>query len=105
MTDSPPPGPSPSGPPETRWTRHPESLWRATGDTVVVLPGAGDDPTPLSISGSAARLWELLAQPVSLGELAAQLADAYGADAEVIAADLAPVLEDLRAAAAVERSP
>jgi hypothetical protein len=84
--------------------RHPESLWRAAGDTVVVLPGAGEVRTPLCISGSAAQMWKRLAEPVSVAELAAELAEEYEADAAEIAADLAPVLDDLLAAGAVERS-
>jgi hypothetical protein len=97
--------PGPALRPATRWRRDPRTLWRAAGDTIVLLPDGGDGQTPLTIHGSAALLWELLARPVSLAELASELAAAYGEEAEVIAADLAPALDGLLAASAVERCP
>ena len=88
-----------------RWVRAAGTLSRNAGDTLVVLPEGGDDQTPLVVSGSAALVWELLTDQVILSELAAELAGIYEVDASRIEADLAPVLEGLHAAGAIERSP
>jgi hypothetical protein len=57
------------------------------------------------VSGSAALLWELLADPIMLSELAAELAAIYEVEASGIEVGLAPVLEGLHTAGAIERSP
>ncbi|HEX6393040.1 MAG TPA: PqqD family protein [Acidimicrobiales bacterium] len=90
---------------EHRWVRSPGTLWRSSSGTLVVLPQEGDDPTPLVVSGSAALVWGLLATPVTLVELADRLSQLCDASADVIARDLAPVLDQLNAAAAVQRVP
>lgn len=86
------------------WVRRPETLWRTAGDTVALLPD-GQEARPLVVAGSAAMLWELLAAPVSLGELVGELARRYGADRAVIERDLLPVLEQLCSSGAIERRP
>ena len=88
-----------------RWVRAAGTLWRNAGDTVVLLPEGGHDQAHLVVSGSAALLWDLLADPVTLSELAAELAVIYEADTPRIEADLVPILEGLLAAGAIEHSP
>lgn len=95
----------PGGSTGCRWVRAAGTLWRNAGDTVVLLPEGGDDQTHFVVSGSAALLWDLLADPVTLAELAAELAVIYEVETPRIEADLAPVLEGLLAARAIEHSP
>lgn len=89
--------------PGTRWVRSPETLWRSANGTLVLLPHGADDRSPLVVSGSAALVWELLATPITLPELADRLSQLYGTSAQVIARDLAPLLNQLNAATAVQR--
>ena len=91
--------------PQDRWVRSPETLWRCASGTLVILPQEGDNPTPLVVSGSAALVWDLLATPITLVELSDRLSQLCDANADVIARDLAPVLDQLNAAAAVQRVP
>jgi hypothetical protein len=88
----------------TRFVRGSAVLWRQSGTTVLVLPLGGDDE-PLTVSGSAALVWELLDRPVTLGELSAELAGVYNTDSSTIEADLGPVLVRLCEVSAVERAP
>src|SRR5271166_4443078 len=90
----------PAQTPECRWVRGAGTLWRKAGDTVVLLPETGEGQAPLVVSGSAALLWELLAHPVTLSELVAQLSAVYEVKAPEIESDLEPVLAGLHAAAA-----
>ncbi|HEX4865445.1 MAG TPA: PqqD family protein [Acidimicrobiales bacterium] len=89
--------------PGSRWVRSPETLWRCAGGTLVLLPQGDDDRTPVVVSGSAALVWELLATPITLPELASRLSQLCDTSAQVIASDLAPLLDQLNAATAVER--
>lgn len=89
---------------EGPWVRADGTLWRYAGLTLVLLPVGTDVTTPLVVSGSAALVWELLATPVTLTELAFQLAEVYDTNAEVITTDLASMLAELHAAAAIELS-
>jgi len=93
---------APSG---CRWVRAAGTLSRTARDTLVLLPEGGKDQTPLVVSGSAALLWELLADPIMLSELAAELAAIYEVEASGIEVGLAPVLEGLHTAGAIECSP
>lgn len=88
---------------EARWARSPGTLWRYAGDTVLLLP-EGCGTTALAASGSAVLIWELLTDAITLSELASQLAEICNEDPETIASDLAPVLAELHAAAAVQRT-
>ena len=90
-------------PPLHRWERAAGTLWRKAGESVILLPEGREGQTTLVVSGSAAVLWELLSEPVTLPELAAELAAIYEVEPPVIEVDLAPVLEELHAAAAIDR--
>jgi len=78
------------------------ALWRAGEFGVVVLPEHADDP--VTLAGSGALLWELLARPRPLPDVVDELAGLYGADVEVVERDLEPVVERLVAIGALERS-
>ncbi len=75
----------------TRWQRAPDALWRTLDGSVLVLGPDADEP--VEVRGPAAGLWDLLAGAMTLDDAAAALAQRHGARAEVVAADLAPVVE------------
>jgi hypothetical protein len=85
----------------TRFVRSNQVLWRRTTNGVVLLPSHETEPFTLSGSGSA--LWEVLAEPVALDEASQLLAELHGVDADVVANDIAPVLDELTRRSAVER--
>ena len=73
--------------------RRGDVLWRRTTDRVIILlPASGEF---LVLQGTGCDLWDALKQPRSLDELAERLSGAYGATVQHIAADIAPVLEEL----------
>jgi hypothetical protein len=82
--------------------RQDEVLWRRSGDAVVLLPAGAQQV--LTLEGSGVHLWHLLAEPIALDEAAATLAEAYGTTPDRVAADIAPVLDDLSRRNAVEAS-
>jgi hypothetical protein len=49
----------------------------------------------VSLTGTGVGLWELLAEPTELSELAWVMSGSYGVDAEVVESDLRPVLDEL----------
>ena len=75
-------------------------LWRRSLDAVLLLPAGS--PEPLTLAGTGADLWDLLATPASTTELVAELAGRYAADPAVVAADLTPVLAELETLGAIE---
>ena len=85
---------------EPRWRRRPDALWRRSVDAVLVLPAGADEPVTLTGTGPA--LWELLAEPCTVAQLAAVLADAYDAPIETVEADIAPVVDELARVGALE---
>jgi hypothetical protein len=94
------PVPAPEGGPGTRWVRSPRVLWRRTTTEVVLLApdGAGD---VVALAGTGAELWEVLALPHRLDEMAAELGRRHGADPSVVATDVAPVIHHLAGLAVV----
>ncbi len=85
----------------TRWVARPRVLLRRLPEGVVALPARGDGPSTV-LAGTAEELWDLLATPRSVEDLAAELATRHGADPTVVAADLEVALDDLRARDLVE---
>lgn len=75
----------------TRWRRAPDALWRTLDGSVLVLGPDADEP--VEVQGPAAGLWDLFADATTLDDAAAELAQRHGARVEVVAADLAPVIE------------
>jgi hypothetical protein len=75
-----------------RLVRSPTVLWRRTAFGVVVRTVEGP---VVALEGSGAALWDRLEQPATPAELADALAARYDAPVEVVADDIAPVLDDL----------
>jgi hypothetical protein len=73
--------------------RRADVLWRRVADGVMIRR-RGDDETVV-LTGSGVALWSALVAPVSVSDLARQLAAAHGTTPDVVAADIAPVLDDL----------
>jgi len=83
-----------------RWRRRPGTTWRRTLRGVVVLAPAA--PEPVAVTGSVDELWALLDRPRSLPELVSALSESFDVPSEVLAADVARVLDQLDAAGALE---
>lgn len=83
-----------------RWVRSPRSLWRvAPGFLVAATP----DGEVTRAEGPAPEIWELLARPCTVEEVAATLADRYAAPVEQVAVDVAAFLTELDGKGLVER--
>lgn len=74
-------------------SRRPEVLWRRCDSALVLKRPECSEIVSLDRAGLA--LWEQLARPATLQELAGRLAAQYDAAPEVVLADLLPVIEDL----------
>ena len=85
---------------EIVWRRRDDVSWRRSIDAVVLQAAGADEP--VTLPGTAAAVWDLLAEPGTLAVLVATLADAYGTDPSVITADVAGLLEQLVGLGAVE---
>jgi hypothetical protein len=86
---------------EVRFQRAPHVLWRSTLETVVLLPAGRDEP--FALAGTGPELWALLTEARTFAAAVALLADVHGADPEVVARDLEPLLERLVEQGAVVR--
>ena len=86
-----------------RWRRGPAVLWRRSLDAVLVLPPAVDDP--LTLAGTGAGLWDLLAVPTSTDDLVDALAAQYAVDRRTVEIDIVPVLSELEAIGVIEAVP
>lgn len=84
---------------DRRILRSPAALWRAGAFGVVVLAGEGD---PVTLTGTGRALWEALATPIGVDELAATLAAAHGAPLEQVRPDVEAAVARLEALGAVE---
>lgn len=74
-------------------------LWRRTYDRVILLsPTTGEF---IALKGTGCTLWDALEESGSISVLAQRLAAAYGAEVDAVAADIAPVIEQLRRGGAV----
>jgi Coenzyme PQQ synthesis protein D (PqqD) len=77
-----------------RWCRAERVLWRRTLGGVVVLPVLGLT-VPLALRGSAASIWELLAEPMTTADLVAMLAAAHGVHEAQVVEDVSGALDTL----------
>ena len=59
----------------------------------MLLPADGRQV--FTLEGSGVDLWQLLSEPIGLDEAANALAEVYGTTSAEVAADIAPVLEEL----------
>jgi hypothetical protein len=78
---------------KVRYSRGRRVLWRQTSDRVLLLPA--DDGELVSLTGTGLLLWELLAEPMELMEIADFMSATYGVTTDVVESDLVPVLDDL----------
>lgn len=85
------------------WRRREGVLWRRSGDTVVLLVPDEDDLVTLSSTGQA--LWDALAAPADLDEVARHLGALYGVEPREVAQDVEPFLLDLERRHVVARAP
>ena len=76
-----------------RFVRSPHVLQRRTLETFVLLAVDGDEPVVLG--GTGADVWSLLVEARTLEELVDTLAEHYSGDPDVIAADVAALLDTL----------
>ena len=72
------------------YLRSPDALWRATAEEVIVASAGGEEYELLS--ATAAAVWRLLAQPMSIGDLSDRLAADFGEEPGRIEADVEPLL-------------
>jgi hypothetical protein len=86
-----------SGP---RVRRREDVLWRRSLDAVLLLPAGATEPVTLVGSGPA--VWELLAEPASVAELAQDLAARYATDTGTVEGDLVSLLDRLRELGVIE---
>ena len=75
---------------------------RLSEDELVLL--GPDSEVYVGLDRIAADIWGRLAEPKALDALAAELAEAYDAPAETIAADIAPVIAELIAEGLLARA-
>ena len=68
-------------------------MWRR-GDFGVVVLGEGR-PEPLTLAGTGVAIWDALDRPQRRRDLVDRLAAEFGADRALVAADVAPVVDDL----------
>lgn len=90
-------------PTASRFRRRADVLWRRSLDAVVILPAGATEVLTLAETGP--DLWELLAAPASVADLAYALARRYDADPAVVESDLTPVVDHLVTVGAVEVAP
>jgi hypothetical protein len=76
-----------------RFVRAPHVLQRRTLETFVLLAVDGNEPVVLA--GTGADVWSLLVEARTLEELVDTLAEHYSGDPDVIAADVAALLDTL----------
>jgi hypothetical protein len=70
-----------------------ESVWSRLGEDVVILDLASS--SYLGLENVGATVWDMLAEPRSVGELETDLAAVYEVDPRDLSRDLRPFLEDL----------
>ena len=84
---------------ETRWQHAPDAAHVDSGDRVVAMDLAADDPRPQVLEGVAAVIWRLLDEPRTEQQLVDALVDTYeDVTAEQVRGDVRTFLEQLTAA-------
>ena len=81
--------------PESRFVRNPGVLWRQVAG--VILLRTVDGPQTVELFGTGVLLWLALAEPITAGELAAELAAVIGVPVEIVTPDVQAALADLAA--------
>ena len=84
-----------------RWRRSPRAVGRTFADDAVLLQL--DRQRYHGLDRVGARIWDLLAEPVGVDELVAELAARYDADDATLRADLERFLGEMEREGLVER--
>lgn len=84
-----------------RFARAEGALWHRTSARTLLSPAAGRDT--IELTGVAALVWDVLGDPVSVPDLAADLAAAFGRDAGGIEPEVEGLLTGLLELGAVRR--
>jgi hypothetical protein len=79
----------------TSYRRRPGVPWRRSLDAVLCLPPGA--PEPVTLAGTGPDVWDLLVRPCALGEIAAELAQRHGIDAQIVARDVKRLLDHMAA--------
>jgi coenzyme PQQ synthesis protein D (PqqD) len=79
--------------PSALLVRSPEVLWRQAGR--VVLARTVSDPEVVELFGTGVLLWLALVEPITVAELAVELAAAVDVPVEVVATDVRAAVADL----------
>jgi Coenzyme PQQ synthesis protein D (PqqD) len=78
---------------QVRYRRADDVVWRQARNGVLVRPLSG--AAVITLAGTGDGLWQQLAKPMTIDELAAGLAELYGARPDQVLQELAQVLDDL----------
>lgn len=76
-----------------QFQQHPDTLVRHSLTQSVLLPSGTDEP--LVLGGAAVRIWDMLEEPTSLGQLADDLGLMFSRDPALIVEEIGPVLDSL----------
>src|SRR3954466_6259542 len=79
--------------PESRFVRNPEVLWRQVTDVILVRTVTNREIVELF--GTGVLLWAALVEPVTVGDLATELAAVVDAPLDVVAPDVRAAVADL----------
>ena len=85
-----------------RYRRNPAAVWRASHSFLVA---AVPPRPPTTVVGSAAMVWVLLEQPLTLHEIVSRLVEASQADAATVRRDTETLVADLVPTGLVEEMP
>jgi Coenzyme PQQ synthesis protein D (PqqD) len=81
------------------YRRRADVPWRRSLNAVLCLPPGA--PEPVTLAGTRPEVWDLLEHPCALDELAAELAQRHGIDAQIdaqiVARGVKPLLDHLAA--------
>ena len=76
-----------------RYQRAAGAVWRNAHGCAFVLPQPGSEIVVLA--GTGHDLWRLLAEPMSIDQVAHCLAETYDVPADAVTRDVAPILDEL----------
>lgn len=93
---------------EARWVRAPGMVLRRVAGEPLLVRVSGQSPMPLSrgadllvLNATGERLWEVLAEPVTVADMARNLITEFEVSAAAAQDDVAAFVESLRDAGAI----